>query len=212
MSIEDETPTLPVGVLLSRILLHLCRSRPFTDGTRGVSTKFRDGLSTPLPQTPLLPPTCRMLLTLPSGHGTFRMARLCLRLSPLSNLYPLSQLERASGCMATSLAAEARGPLSCPRCLCTRCVRCLGRSTESMWYKTCWRQWKGPAFDARLRHARRASRLVSLASLRFHAEGLVRGDTCWATTSAGRQEGIMLTDLCALLWRGQEETRSTARG
>ncbi len=105
MSIEDETPTLPVGVLLSRILLHLCRSRPFTDGTRGVSTKFRDGLSTPLPQTPLLPPTCRMLLTLPSGHDTFRMARLCLRLSPLSNLYPLSQLERASGCMVTSLAA-----------------------------------------------------------------------------------------------------------
>ena len=48
-----------------------------------------------------------LLLTLPSGTCTLRMASLGLRLAPLSNLYPLSQLERASGFMATSLAAEA---------------------------------------------------------------------------------------------------------
>jgi hypothetical protein len=56
-----------------------------------------------------------------------------------SQICALSQLERASGVMAASLAAEARGPLSCQRCLCTRCVRCRGRETEGMWYETCWR-------------------------------------------------------------------------
>jgi len=113
-----------------------------------------------------------MLRTLPSGHGTFRMASVGLRLSPLSNLYPLSQLERASGFMATSLSTEARGPQPCQHCLSKRRVRCLGRETAGMWYETCWRQWKGPAFDARLRHASRAPHLVSLASLRCHAEQL----------------------------------------
>jgi hypothetical protein len=44
-------------------------------------------------------------------------------------------------------------------------------SPEGLWYETCRRLWKGPAFDARLRHASRASRLVRLAGLRFHAEG-----------------------------------------
>jgi hypothetical protein len=106
-----------------------------------------------------------MLLPLPSVHYPCHMASRGLL---------LSQLERASGCMATSLSAEARGSLPCHHCLCTRRVRCLGRSTEGMWYKTCWRQWKGSAFDARLRHVSIASRLVSLAGLRFHAEGLLR--------------------------------------
>jgi hypothetical protein len=59
------------GGPIACILLQLFRSHPCPDGTRGVSTKFRDGLSTPLPQTLLLPPTCRMLLTLPSVHGIF---------------------------------------------------------------------------------------------------------------------------------------------
>jgi hypothetical protein len=68
-----------------------------------------------------------------------------LRLSPLSNLYPLSQLERASGVMAMSLSAGACCPLPCQHCLCKRHMRCLGRETEGLWYKTCWRQWKEKA-------------------------------------------------------------------
>src|SRR4029434_9552054 len=135
---------------------------------------------------------------------TFRMASLGLRLSPLSSLYPLSQFERTSGFMAQSLSAEVRGPPLCQRCLCKRRVCCLGRSTEGRWYETCWRQWKGPVFEARLKHASVASRLVCLAGLRFHIWGSpVRAAPCWATTSSGRQEGTMLTDLCSLLWRGQ---------
>src|SRR4030095_4822634 len=100
------------------------------------------------------------------------MASLGLRLSQLSSLYPLSQLERAFGVMTQSLSAEACGPLPCQRCLCMRHVRCLGRETEGLWYETCWRQWNGPAYDARRRHARSASCLVPLASLCCHAAGL----------------------------------------
>src|SRR5919108_2652971 len=111
-----------------------------------------------------------MLFTLLSVPCPLRMASLGLRLSPLSNLYPLSQLERASGFLATSLSAEARSPLPCQHCLSKWRVRCLGRETGGRWYETCWRQWKEPACAARRRHASIASRLVSLASLRCHAE------------------------------------------
>ncbi len=40
--IERRNPAWSVGFLLFCILLQLCRSRLFTDGTRGVSHTFRD--------------------------------------------------------------------------------------------------------------------------------------------------------------------------
>jgi hypothetical protein len=152
------------------------------------------------PRRLLLPPTGRMLLTLPSVPGTLRMANLGLRLSPLSHLYPLSQLERAAGFLATSLAAEARGPLPCQHCLSKRRVRCLGRGTGGRWYETCWRQGKEPACAARRRHTSIASHLVSL---RWHAERSSPGRAapCRATPATGRQPCSRFTARCALLGR-----------
>ena len=114
-----------------------------------------------------------MLLTLLAVPCTLRKASRTLRLSQLSNLYPLSQLERASGVMAMSLSAAACCPLPCQHCLCKRHVRCLGRETEGLWYETCWRQWKEKACVCCTAQAhKRASCLVCSASLHGHVEGL----------------------------------------
>src|SRR4030095_6496151 len=110
--------------------------------------------------------------------------------------------------MAQSLSAEARGPLPCQCCLGKRRARCLGRSTEALWYENCWRQWKEPAFDARLRHMRAASLAFASMQRVFPA----RAAMCWTTTSVGREEGLMRTALCSRLWRGREDTALTARG
>jgi hypothetical protein len=51
----------------------------------------------PIPPRPLLPHTWQVLLTFPSAHGPLRVARLGPLLSSLSQSYPCSQRERASG-------------------------------------------------------------------------------------------------------------------
>jgi hypothetical protein len=63
-------PHLVCGVLSSRILLQLFRSRPFTEGTREVSNSFRDH-HVFLPLCPTLLQQALPLVMQPcGGHGT----------------------------------------------------------------------------------------------------------------------------------------------
>ena len=71
-------------------------------------------------------PRLFLTVSLPSAALGVHMAKAHSLYTPENSQPALSQLERTSGCVATSLSAETHGPLPCQRCLCKGRVRCLG--------------------------------------------------------------------------------------